>query len=109
MPDALFANGNADGLPSPLSTILNWHLFENDEASKFVSLRLCVASEVVEVIDTVFRPRLAWLTGLRPSVSVTSIPMALATVGAFFLAVRRIAFGQKIRTVEKTVSCPFPA
>jgi hypothetical protein len=90
VPDALFANGNADGLGSQLSNILNWHLFD------FVSLRLRVVSDVVEVIDTVFRPRLAWLTGLRPSVSVTSIPMALATVGAVFLAVRRIGLSRPL-------------
>jgi hypothetical protein len=77
-----------DSLAAQLSTVLDWHLFE------FVSLRLRVVSDFVEVIDAAFRPRLAWLTGLRPSVSLTAVPMALATIAAFFLAVRRLGLAR---------------
>jgi hypothetical protein len=84
--DALFSK--RDSLGAQLLTVFDWHLFE------FVSLRLRVVSDFVEVIDATFRPRLAWLTGLRPSVSLTSVPMALATIAAFFLAVRRLGLAR---------------
>src|SRR6266540_1783375 len=84
--DALLSKRGS--LAAQLSTVLDWHLFE------FVSLRLRVVSDFVEVIDATFRPRLAWLTGLRPSVSLTSVPMALATIAAFFLAVRRLGLAR---------------
>jgi hypothetical protein len=88
--DALFSK--RDSLAAQLSTVLDWHLW--DDAQSTFSLRLRVVSDFVEVIDAAFRPRLTWLTGLRPSVSLTSVPMALATIAAFFLAVRRVGLAR---------------
>lgn len=95
--DVLFSK--RDSLVAQLSTVLDWHLWEPPP----ISLRLRVVSDFVEVIDAAFRPRLTWLTGLRPSVSLTSVPMALGTVAAFFLAVRRIGMTRPLALLLSAV------
>jgi hypothetical protein len=84
--DVMFSK--RDSLAAQLSTVSEWRLFE------FVSLRFRGVSDFVEIIDAALRPQLTWLTGLRPSVSLTSVPMALATIAAFFLAVRRLGLAR---------------
>jgi hypothetical protein len=80
-----------------LSTVFDWHVFDSSP------YRLRAVSDITEVIDAIARPSLSWVTGLRPSVSLTALPMSIATIAVFFLAVRGMGVGTSAALLLTTV------
>ena len=70
-PDYIWAPPRNEHLIWQLQTLFDWSIFDSSP------FRLRLASDALELLDALTRPKLIWLFGMHPSLTLSSLFLAI--------------------------------